>query len=246
MIIPALVSVLAVSLISFVGILGLSVKRENLKKTLLILVSFAAGGLFGDVFLHLLPEAFAKSDGSIQVSLLIIAGILLFFILEKFIRWRHCHLPDEGHHKHHVAVMNLFGDGVHNFIDGLLIGASYLVSFPIGFATTVAVILHEIPSEIGDFGVLLHSGMSVKKVLTWNFVSAIMAVLGTVLALVLGPSVSGFTDILVPITAGGFLYVAGSDLIPELHEEVKPSLSVAQLMAMVAGIWLMVLLRFAE
>ncbi len=246
MIIPALTSVLAVSLISFVGVLGLSVKRESLKKTLLILVSFAAGGLFGDVFIHLLPEAFAVNGDSLQVPLLIIAGLLLFFVLEKFIRWRHCHMPDEGHHTHHVAVMNLFGDGVHNFIDGLLIGASYLVSFPIGFATTVAVILHEIPSEIGDFGVLLHSGMSVKKVLTWNFVSALTAVLGTVLALILGPNVHGFAEILVPITAGGFLYVAGSDLIPELHAEVKPSLSVAQLMAMVVGIWLMVMLRFME
>jgi zinc and cadmium transporter len=246
MIIPAFASVLAVSLISFVGVFGLSVKRNALKKTLLILVSFAAGGLFGDVFLHLLPEAFAESDGSIQVPLLVIAGILIFFVLEKFVRWRHCHTPDEGHHTHPVAVMNLIGDGVHNFIDGLLIGASYLVSFPIGFATTVAVILHEIPSEIGDFGVLLHSGMSVKKVLTWNFVSALMAILGPAIAVKVGPSVEGFAEILIPITAGGFLYVAGSDLIPELHEEVKPSLSVAQLMAMIVGIWLMVLLRFME
>ncbi|MBI5179868.1 MAG: ZIP family metal transporter, partial [Nitrospirae bacterium] len=151
-------SVVLVSAISFVGILSLLFDRERLNKMLLFLVSFAVGGLFGDAFIHLLPESFEKLGAKLTTSLFIILGILLFFVLEKFIRWRHCHIPTSEEHPHPLVTMNLIGDSVHNFIDGMLIGASYIVNIPIGITTTIAIILHEIPQEIGDFGVLVHGG----------------------------------------------------------------------------------------
>ena len=153
-------SVVLVSLISLVGVLTVFIRPERLKKILLLLVSFSVGALFGDAFIHLLPESFTKLGVNLSTSLYIIAGIIAFFVLEKFIHWRHCHIPTSKEHPHPVVFMNLIGDGVHNFLDGVIIGASYLVSIPIGITTTLAVILHEIPQEIGDFGILLHGGLT--------------------------------------------------------------------------------------
>ncbi len=235
-------SVLLVSLISLIGLFTFSIREESLKKILLFLVSFSAGALFGDAFIHLLPEA-AESGISLEVSLSVLGGIILFFILEKFIHWRHCHIPTSPHHPHPLAFMNLVGDGAHNFIDGLVIGASYLMSVPVGIATTIAVILHEIPQEIGDFGVLLHAGLSKKKALFFNFLSAIIAVIGTIVALIGG---SGFAPMIIPFAAGGFIYIAGSDLIPELHKETNPKKSAVQLAAFLAGVGIMLLLLLVE
>ncbi|HEY1074327.1 MAG TPA: ZIP family metal transporter [Patescibacteria group bacterium] len=245
----AFVSVGIVSLISFVGAVGLVLTRKSLQSSMFLLVSFAVGVLFGDVFIHLLPESFEAFGDSLATSYFVLIGILLFFMLEKFIRWHHCHHGEDDHtHRHHsLATMNLVGDGLHNFIDGLLIGASYLVSIPVGVATTVAVIAHEIPTEIGDFGVLLHSGMSARKALLFNFYSALTAVVGVAVVLLLGNSVESFSAYLIPLTAGAFLYIAGSDLIPELHHhnpQVKHS--IGQLLAIIAGITVMVLLAVFE
>src|SRR3989338_4747764 len=191
------------------------------------MVSFSAGALFGDVFFHLLPEVVETNGFTLQIALFLLLGILLSFLLEKVINWRHCHIhPKSKDHIHPFAIMNLFGDAVHNFIDGLIIGASYLVSFPIGFATTLAVIFHEIPQEIGDFGILIHGGLSAKKALMLNLLSALTACLGAGIVLLLGSASQDYTIYLLPVTAGGFLYIAGSDLIPELHEH-EPKISMA-------------------
>ena len=214
----SLVSVFIVSSISFLGLLTLAINAEKLKKILLYLVSFSAGALFGDVFIHLLPEIVKEVGFTLKISLYILVGIGFFFIIEKFIHWRHCHIPHSKDHIHPFAMMNLFGDGVHNFIDGLIIAASYLVSIPIGIATTIAVILHEIPSEIGDFGVLLHGGFSKGKALFFNFITALTAVLGAIVSLLISSYVDNLTTFLIPFAAGGFIYIAGSDLIPELHK----------------------------
>lgn len=240
----SIASVIIVSLISLVGVFTLSLKQETLGKILLFLVSFAVGGLFGDAFIHLLPESFEKLGAKLSTSLYAIAGILIFFILEKFIRWRHCHSPTSGEHTHPVVALNLIGDGVHNFIDGMVIAASFLVSIPMGIATSLAVIFHEIPQEIGDFGVLVHGGLSVKKALFFNFLSALTSILGAVICLLLGPHVKGYTLALLPITAGGFLYIAGSDLIPELHQgcDIKVSSAIWQFIFIVLGISVMALL----
>lgn len=232
-------SVFVVSLISFVGLFTFLLRDEALEKTLLFLVSFSAGALFGDAFIHLLPEAAAESGFTLGISLSLLSGIAVFFILEKFIHWRHCHIPTSEHHPHPVAFMNLVGDGMHNFIDGLVIGASYMASIPVGIATTLAVILHEIPQEIGDFGVLLHAGYSKKKALFFNFLSALTAVFGVLAAIFIGEYIKGITSFLIPFAAGGFIYIAGSDLIPELHKETEPRKSLVQLIAFAAGIAVM-------
>lgn len=240
-------SVLLVSMTSLVGVFTLSLKPERLKKIILYLVSFAVGALFGDTFIHLLPEAYESLGYGMMTSLNVVLGILLFFILEKVIRWRHCHIVTEDeHHMHPVVAMNLVGDAVHNFIDGMIIGVSYAVSIPIGVTTTLAVFLHEIPQEIGDFGVLLHGGMSAKKALFFNFVSALFALLGAAVALTFGAMVENFAVALLPITAGGFIYIAGSDLIPELHHEVRAKTSMMQFLMIVLGVAVMALLKFVE
>ncbi len=232
-------SVFLVSLISFVGLFTFAIREHVLEKILLFLVSFSAGALFGDAFIHLLPEAVKTFGFSVSVSLSLLGGIIVFFVLEKFIHWRHCHIPTSEKHPHPVAFMNLVGDGVHNLIDGLVIAGSYMASIPIGIATTIAVVLHEIPQEMGDFGVLLHAGFSKKKALFFNFLSALMAVFGAAIALVIGDSIADTTSFLVPFAAGGFIYIAGSDLIPELHKETDPKKSAMQLVAFVAGIGVM-------
>jgi zinc and cadmium transporter len=242
----SIISVFLISLVSLIGVLTLSLNRDRLEKLTLFLVSFAVGGLFGDAFIHLLPESFQELGTDLSVSLYVILGILIFFVLEKFLRWRHCHISTSEKHMHPLATINLVGDAVHNLIDGMLVGASYMVNLPIGIATTLAVIMHEIPQEVGDFGVLIHGGLSVKKALTFNFLSALTAMLGAILAIVMGSEIEGFSLSLLPITAGGFLYIAGSDLIPELHHEVKVSKSLLQFVMILLGVGVMALLIILE
>ena len=243
----ALVSVVIVSLISLIGVFTFAISGNFLRRILILLVSFAAGALLGDVFIHLLPEAVNEFGFTIEVSLYVLVGILIFFVLEKVVQWRHCHIPTTKTHVHPVALMNLIGDGLHNLIDGMIIAGSYMASTSLGIATTIAVVLHEIPQEMGDFGVLLHGGFNKVKALFFNFVTALFAVLGALIALVIGSGMENFSLIILPITAGGFIYIAGSDLIPELHRTCVPaSKSVAQLIAFVAGMFVMLLLLLLE
>ncbi len=219
----ALVSVILVSLVSLVGATLFLFKKETLDKILLFLVSLSAGSLFGGAFLHLLPEAVEENGFTITISLSVLGGIMLFFILEKFVHWHHCHdlhcVEHSTENKNHLAIMNLVGDGIHNFIDGLIIGGSYLASIPLGIAATIAIVFHEVPQEISDWGVLLYSGLSKARALLYNFFSALLALAGTVIALLVGSASEQFVGILIPFAAGGFLYIAGSDLIPELHKK---------------------------
>jgi len=243
----ALVSVAIVSLISLIGVLTFSLKKEDLKRMLLYLVSFSAGGLFGDAFIHLIPEAMEDSGFRIHASLLIIFGILFSFAVERFLQWRHCHILPSHEHPHPLAYMNLLGDAVHNFIDGLVIGGSYLASISLGVATTLAVVFHEIPQEIGDFGVLIYGGFSKSKALFFNFLTALTAILGAILALIFGFLVKGSIPILIPFAAGNFIYIAGSDLIPEIRREQPETLeSTLQLTAIAFGILIMFSLVFLE
>ncbi|MFZ5365959.1 MAG: ZIP family metal transporter [Patescibacteria group bacterium] len=240
----SITSVVIVSLISLVGVLSIVVGEKRTEKALLILVSFAAGGLLGDTFIHLLPEVAENQGLNLETNLAILVGILTFFILEKFIAWRHCHIPTSKDHPHPVVFMNLIGDGLHNFIDGVIIGATFVVSLSLGIATSIAVIFHEIPQEIGDFGVLIHGGFSKKKAIIFNFLSSLMAILGTIFVLSFGPRISGFSESLIPFTAGGFIYIASTDLIPELHKETRPQKSLVQLLGLLAGIGIMLGLKF--
>jgi zinc and cadmium transporter len=240
----SIVSVLVISLISLIGVLTISVNVKKLRKFLIYMVSFSAGALLGDVFIHLLPETVEKFGFGINTSLYVLFGILVFFVSEKIVKWRHCHMHYHDDHVHSFAVMNLIGDGFHNFMDGLIIAGSYLVSIPVGIASTLAVAFHEIPQEIGDFGVLLQGGYSKKKALLFNFLISLTAVLGVVLALILGNYFENITSFLIPFAAGGFIYIAGADLIPELHREVKVRKSVLQLLFIILGIAVMYSLLF--
>lgn len=234
----ALLSVLIVSLLSLLGITVLLISQDRLRRTLRVLVALAAGALFGDAFLHLLPEAFAKSRGTTGVSFCVLAGIFAFFVLEKILRWQHRHFPSPRP----IGYLNLVADAVHNFVDGVLIAASYLVSVPLGVSTATAVILHEIPQEIGDFGILLHAGFTKRQALLFNFASACLAIVGTLITLAIGSRVNAIAELMVPVTAGGFIYIAGSDLVPELQVEADPRASVLQMFWMIAGAGLMAFL----
>ena len=241
-----LLSVFLVSIVSLIGIVTISIRTTKLKKWLIYLISFAAGALLGDTFIHLIPEI-AQNGLALSTSLLILLGILLFFILEKGIHWQHCHEPISKKHMHPFAYTNLIGDGLHNFIDGAIIAASYIVSIPAGIATTIAVLLHEIPQEIGDFAVLIHAGFTKPKALALNFLSAIIAFIGAFIVFWLGSTFTDIEKILIPIAAGGFLYIASSDLIPEIHKHSsKLSQSLLQLLFFIIGILVMATLLLLE
>lgn len=241
----SIISVFIISFLSFSGALSLSLKKEKLKSFLIYFVSFSAGALLGDVFIHLLPELVEEYSNQISlIFILVLAGIFTSFILEKIICWRHCHLPITKNHVHNFAWMNLWGDFFHNFLDGLTVAASYLVNIPTGIATTIAVIFHEIPQEIGDFGVLLHGGFSVTKALVFNFLTALSAVLGALIGLTLASRVEHITLFLAPFAAGNFIYIAGSDLIPELHKETAIKKGLLQILSFIIGVLVMYSLLF--
>jgi zinc and cadmium transporter len=223
---PALVSVTVVSVLSFVGAIALALGPLRLRRVLPFLVALAAGALLADAFLHLLPEAVEEAGGFTPgVAWGALGGLLGFFAIESLIHWHHHGEDVETHVGHGVepyAWMNLLGDGLHNFIDGILIAGTWMVSPEAGLATTVAVALHELPQEFGDFGVLLHAGVPVRRALLLNGVSAATAVLGALVALASG-SAFDLQAVLLPVAAGGFLYVACADLVPELHRRARGS-----------------------
>lgn len=229
-----LASVTAVSLVSFVGIFFIGLKEAIVGRILMALVGFASGSLIGAAFFDLIPEA---ADSGQVIWLYIVVGMVFFFIMEKFLYWRHCH--DEACQVHNFAYLNLIGDGVHNFVDGALIAASFLVSASLGFTTSLAVVFHEIPQELGDFGVLLYGGFEKKKALAYNFLSAITAVIGALVTFFLASYVQGLAQLLVPFAAGGFIYIAATDLMPELHKRTQMKDSVIQLLTLLSGIALM-------
>lgn len=241
-----LLSVTLISFLSLIGVLTLAVNEQRLRKILIYLVSFSAGALLGDVFIHLIPELVEEGAFNIYTSIFILVGIVFSFILEKFICWHHCNLHEDQNHIHRFAYMNIIGDSLHNFIDGLVIGASFLVSVPVGIATTIAVMLHEVPQEIGDFGVLLHGGFSKAQALFYNFVTALTAILGTVIALVLSSYSESINAILIPFAAGSFIYIAASDLIPELHKHSEIHKGILQTVVFIAGIGVMMALLLLE
>ncbi len=239
-------SVFVVSLISLMGVIALAVSVEKLQKVLFYLVSFSAGALLGDVFLHLVPNLAGGAALTIRSSLLILAGIIIFFALEKFICWRHCHIPTSRQHVHTLAAVNLVGDGLHNFIDGLVIAGSFAVSLPLGLVTTAAVIAHEVPQEVGDFSVLLYAGLTRGKAILFNFLSALVAFLGAGVGIIFASQFADFTNIIIPLTIGGFIYIATADLIPELKKENELSQSLKQFLGIAAGVGIMALLLLLE
>ena len=232
-------STFLVSIFSFVGVITLSLNDELLKKTILVLVALSAGALMGGAFLHMIPEAVSgcAAEQLDALFIYVIVGFIVFFVLEKILFWRHCH--DVNCEAHTFGYMNLIGDGVHNFIDGLVIAAAFVSSPKLGIVTTIAIIFHEIPQEFGDFGVLLHSGFKKSKALLFNFVTGLTAMLGGIVGFLISTTVEAFVPALLPIAAGGFIYISASDLIPEIRKVVDVKKSTSTFIVFLLGILLM-------
>ncbi len=241
-----LLSTFLISLIAFIGALALFLKEKLLDKILLILVSFSAGALIGGAFLHLIPETIVRvgvdEDQLLKIFLYLLLGFCTFFILEQFIRWHHHHTA------RHPEIMPfsyliLISDAVHNFIDGLIIAASFVVSLPVGVVAALAVALHEIPQEIGDFGVLVYGGFKKSKALFLNFLSAITVILGGIVGFLLSEKIGDSIIFLLPFAAGNFIYIASSDLIPEIKHKESFKKSVTYFFVFLLGITLMLLIK---
>jgi zinc and cadmium transporter len=241
----AIASVLIVSVVSLIGVVTLSIHNDKLQKWLLYLVSFSVGALLGDVFLHILPEM-AEEGLSVSDGGYILAGILIFFILERFILWQHHHGGEHEESVHSVAYLTVVGDSLHNFLDGMIIASAYLISIPVGVATTLAVVFHEIPQEIGNFAILIHGGWSKSKALLYNFLSALAAVLGAIVVLVFIGNEVEAPRWLLSMGVASFIYIAMADIIPQLNEEKNGKKSILQLAWLVVGIGVMAVLLLLE
>lgn len=204
------------------------------------LIGFSAGGLIGGAFLHLLPEALEEASSRIIFPYLIL-GFIFFFVLEKYLHWRHCHKGICDIHA--FTYLSLIGDGIHNFTDGLVIGTSFIISLHFGIITTLVIIFHEIPQEIGDFGVLVYGGFSKFKALYCNFIIALTCVLGTIVGYFTSANITNFSVFLLPFTAGGFIYIAACDLIPELHKQPDLKNSAQAMLAFICGVLFILLAR---
>lgn len=206
-------STFLMSLIAWAGILTLYLKEDLLKKMIFPLVSFSAGALLGGAFLHMLPEAIERGFSVFPAFLWLLGGFCLFFLLEQFIHWHHCHrTPSE--HKTAVSYLILIADAIHNFIGGLAIAGAFILDIRVGLATWLASAAHEIPQELGDFGILIHGGWKKSKALLFNFLSALTIVAGGMITYFLSTKIE--IDFLLPFAAGNFIYIACSDLIPEI------------------------------
>ncbi len=242
----SVIATFAVSAISLVGVIALVLKDQVLNKIVYYLVAISAGSLMGGAFLHLIPEALeGVGDGqnSEKIFIAILVGFVLFFILERVLHWHHCHKHGGNCSVHPFTYLNLIGDGFHNFIDGVVIAAAFSLSVELGIATTIGVIAHEIPQEISDFGVLIYGGFSKAKALFFNFLSGTLAIAGALCGIVLARATEGMIPLLVALTAGGFIYIAASDLIPELHKESKLAKSAIALLCFFMGVGLMIALK---
>jgi zinc and cadmium transporter len=239
----AVLATSAIGLISLFAFVALGWARHRLSSFLHAIVAFAAGGLLGGAFFHLLPEAAEESPGAFTWTLI---GLLVFFVIDGMLWLYHCHaghnLDTHGHGscpQKPVGTLNLIADGVHNFTDGIIVASAFLVSIPVGIVTAIAVALHEIPQEIGDYGILLHSGFSHRKALIWNGIIAMIAVLGAILTFAVSDRITNLTIYTVPFAAGGFIYMACTNLLSEIKEEEKLRTRVVQFIWLLIGLGLL-------
>lgn len=238
----ALTAAFIVSALSLIGALSLFLKDKSLNSVLLLFVSFSAGSLMGGAFFHLLPEALDMESNASLVFFYLLCGFCLFFILERVLRWRHCH--QEGCETHeHLGWMNLIGDGLHNLIDGIVIMAAFAINPALGLTVTISIAFHEIPQELGDFGVLIFSGFSKAKALIYNFVSAGLSIFGVLIGFFLLDKIPGIQTFLLCFAAGGFIYISASDLIPEIHQEKATNKSILAFVVFLAALALMFVLK---
>lgn len=235
----ALAAAALVALVSLSGAAVLWVRESTLRVVVPLLVAMAVGVLLGDAFLHLIPEATEQLGSVTTVGLYALGGFVLFFAIEKGVRWQHRHeiyTPDSTHAIQPMARMNLVGDGVHNFMDGVLIAGSFAADPVLGWATTAAIVMHEIPQELGDTGALLCGGYAPRRAVLLNFLCALAVIPGVVATLLVGQVVEEGLVYLLPIAAGGFIYIAASDFLPALHRGEPLQASVAQVTVVGLGV----------
>jgi len=233
-----------ISIISLVGSIALFIREKLLEKILLVLVALSAGGLMGGAFLHLLPESVSEANSPVFITNLFsyfLFGFCIFFILEQFIQWTHEHY--DLHEKKPVSYLVLVSDFVHNFIDGLVIAGSFLMGFNVGIVTSIAIALHEIPQEIGDFGVLVYGGFEKRKALLWNFISAITVIFGGIMGFYLSNMIEGSALLLLPFAAGNFTYIAASDLIPEIKHGDSLKRNLTHFVTFLIGLLIMLFIK---
>lgn len=238
-IIQTLIACFLISLCALTGMFAFALSIKQLKRIIPVLVALAVGVLLGDAFIHLIPDAVKRHGSVSDISLTVLIGIFGFFILEKLVRWRHDHqIQDQPQEKQilPLAKMNLMGDAVHNFVDGILIAGSFLVDPVLGLTTTLAIVIHEIPQEIGDVGALLHGGYTPREAVLYNFYCSLSIFPGALFTLLLSQTADSSLSVLLPIAAGGFIYIAASDLIPILHQRSSFPYLLAQTSAFAVGI----------
>jgi len=239
--------IIGFSLLGSIGAIGgaalILLFPDTMRKRLLpCLLSYATGTLLGAAFLGMIPKSMQQAP-PLNISITILAGIVTFFILEKILLWRHCH--DEGCEIHsQTGPLILIGDAFHNFVDGLVIAAAFLTSIPMGIATSLAVIAHEIPQEVGDFAILLHNGYEKIRALVLNFLSSLTTLLGAVVAYYFLTETRQLVPYILAISAASFIYIAVADLVPSLHKNTGLKATVLQVSLILAGIATIALFRF--
>lgn len=229
-------------LLAFAGAFLYLILKNNLNKVLIFLVAFTTGALLGGAFFHFIPEAIKKISLTAVIAISLI-GFVSFYSLEKILHWHHCH-EEKDECKHSFTYLILCGDSIHNFIDGLIIASSFIISIPIGLLTSFLILVHELPQEIGDFGLLVYGGFSEGKALFYNFLSQSTALLGGILGFYFLSFSEELAVFLLPFTAGGFIYIAVMDLIPEVFKEKNNIKILANLTAIALGLLILISSKF--
>lgn len=250
--VSALAASLVMSLLAFIGFASLLIARKKLAAWLSVFVAFAAGSLLGAAFFHLLPEAVELGGPTFT---LVLVGLLTFFAVDSLLWVYHCHaghtLHDHGQshgscHPKPVGVLNLVGDAIHNFTDGIVLASAFMVSPAVGLAAAFATAMHEIPQEVGDFGILIHSGFKPRRALIWNGLVSLLTAVGVIATFIAAEYVTGLTKYSIPFAAGGFLYMACTNLLSEIKEESQMKKRLAQTFFLLAGIALLYMTSLAE
>lgn len=235
-----IIATFIITLCVWVALFFFFLKKETLSGITMSLVALSAGALMGGAFLHLLPEASEQLTSEVLFGVFLISFVI-FFLVEKLLHWRHCHKADCSVHS--FGHMNLIGDSIHNFIDGLVIAGAFMVNIGLGIATTIAVAIHEVPQEIGDYGVLIHAGFNKRKAIIINYIVAFAVVVGGVVGYFSFSHLETFLPYLLPFAAGGFVYISASDLMPEIRKETNRKKSIITFLVFILGILMMYLVK---
>ena len=236
-----LIATFLLSFLALLGVFSLAWRKKSGEQVLLFFISLSAGTLMGGAFLNLMPEGIEKLSPE-KLFIMVLASFILFYFIEKILHWRHCHKGECAVHS--FGYMSLIGDGIHNFIDGLIIAATFLVDIRLGITTAIAIGFHEIPQEVGDFAVLLYAGIKKGRALFLNFMVALTIVMGGIVGYFIARGAENVIAYLLPLAAGGFLYISTSDLIPEIRKEKNVKKSFYSFGVFLLGVGIMYLAKF--